>query len=77
MNIIPILGQISGDAMIHNLFRLLIYAAALGALWAFVVYAIAPGEPWNKWLRIIFAFCGLILVLNFLLSLGGSPLIRW
>ena len=70
------LAQISGDLMVHALFLLLIFGVILAMFWVFVCWW-NPPEPWKKMFLVILALCGLILVVNCLLTLAGHPLIRW
>ena len=76
----PILSQINGDGLVHQLMFVLIVGICVAIVWAlgrwFIVKAALPGIVMTCW-NGLFLLLGAIFVINFLLGLGGHPFIRW
>lgn len=80
MNELLILGAVSGDGFVHSLIAFLVVGICALAIWAFGKWCIkkmeAPPHALTVW-NGIFLLLGLLVLVNFLLSLIGKPLIRW
>ena len=71
-----VLAVISGEAVINNLVWLIIVGLIFWLLYWLIGY-LAPPEPFNKVLRAILVVAAVIVLIGFLMSLAGHPLIRW
>ncbi len=76
MNTLNILGQISGNDLIHTMIMVIVFGIIFWLLWWLIAYCGIP-EPFNKVARVILALCAVLLLINCLLSLAGHPLVRW
>lgn len=76
MNILPILAQISGNAVISSLIWVIVLGVVFWLLWWLIGYVGLP-EPFNKVARVILAVAAVIVLINCLLTLAGHPLVRW
>jgi hypothetical protein len=64
---------------LEQVVRTFIYLLVAGAIfWLlfWLVNYIAPPEPFNKFIRVFLAVCGVLVIISILLSLAGYPLIR-
>lgn len=80
MNILPMLGVVSGEGMVSQLGVMLVIGICVALIWLAGKYFITKlGLPplaltvWNA----IFILLGLFVAINFLLSLIGKPLVKW
>lgn len=76
MNLLPLLGVISGSALLNSLVILVIAALIFWLIIWFCDYIKIP-EPFNKVIRVIVGLVALIFLINFLLSLIDRQFIRW
>ncbi len=81
----PILSDIAvntggGSGMVHSLFAVLIVALSVGIVWGlgrwFIVKLAAPAMAMTVW-NGLFLLIGAIVIINFLMSLGGHAFITW
>lgn len=70
------LAVVSGPAVIHTLIWLIVVGLIFWLLLWLISYAGLP-EPFAKVARVILAVAAVILIINVLLGLAGSPLIAW
>ena len=68
--------MISGSSLLTLLVYLVITGLIFWLVWWFIGYVGLP-EPFNKVARVLIGLIALIVLINFLLGLGGTPLIRW
>ncbi len=68
--------MISGSLMLSILIQLVIAGVIFWLIWWFIGYVGLP-EPFNKVARVLIGLVALIYLINILLSIGGTPLIRW
>jgi hypothetical protein len=73
---LPILMQISGDAVIHSLIYLIVLGVIFGLLWWLISYVGLPA-PFDRVARVILAVAAVIVCINVLLGIAGHPFIRW
>jgi len=64
------------SSLVHVFIELLIIGCVFWLLWWLVAY-IAPPEPFAKILRVVLAIVAVLLLINWLLGLGGAPMVRW
>jgi len=76
MSFIPLLGQISGDAVIHSLIYLIVIGVVFWLLWWLLAYIALP-EPFAKVGRVILAVAAVVVLINILLGIAGHPIFRW
>jgi hypothetical protein len=69
-------AAVSGQALVSSVLWLVVIGLIFWLLWWLIGYVGVP-EPFNKVLRVIVAIVAVILLINFLLGLVGSPFIRW
>lgn len=82
MNIVPTFGEavfVNGDGLVHQLFLVLIIGICVALIWGvgrwFIQKLGAPPVAMTIW-NGIFILIGLIVAVNFLLSLAGHPFIQ-
>jgi hypothetical protein len=63
------------ETLVNAVIWLTIVGLVFWLLWWLVGY-INPPEPFNKVIRVIIAVVGVLILLNFLLGLTGSPIVR-
>jgi uncharacterized membrane protein YwzB len=68
--------MISGTALLSALVYLVICGLILYVLW-WGLGKIGLPEPFNKIATVLLVLVTVVILINFLLGLGGSPLIRW
>lgn len=68
--------MISGSGLVGLLITLVVAGLIFWLLWWFVGYIGLP-EPFNKVARVIIALVAVVFLINLLLGLGGTPLVRW
>ena len=69
-------AAVSGEGLLSLLVTLIIVGLICYLLWWFVGYIGLPA-PFDKVARVIVALIALIFLLNVLLSMMGTPFIRW
>ena len=62
--------------LVHLFIEILIIGCVCWLLWWLVGY-IAPPEPFNKILRVVIAVVAVLFLINVLLGLNGTPMVRW
>ena len=68
-------ATIDGGGLLHLLVYLVVVGLIFWVIWWFLGYVGVP-EPFNKVARVILGLVALIIVINLLLGLVGSPLFR-
>lgn len=68
--------MMSASALFTGLIFLVIAGLICWLLWWFISYIGLP-EPFNKIARVLVALVAVVLLINFLLGLVGTPFIRW
>ena len=68
--------MISGSGLVGLLITLVIAGLIFWLLWWFVGYIGLP-EPFNKVARVIIALVAVVFLINLLMGLGGTPLVKW
>ncbi len=68
--------MISGAALLSALVYLVICGLILYVLW-WALGKIGLPEPFNKIATVLLVLVTVVILINFLLGLGGTPLIRW
>lgn len=71
-----ILFAVTGSALVDFLIALFVGALIFYLLWWFIGYAGLP-EPFNKVARVVIAAAAVFFLINLVLGLFGSPLIKW
>jgi hypothetical protein len=65
---------------VGGLLNFVVYLVVVGlifwCIWWFIGYVGVP-EPFNKVIRVVLGLFALIIVINLLLGLVGTPFIRW
>lgn len=74
--LLPILGAISGEAVISVLVWVVVVGIIFWLLWWLLGYVGLP-EPFNKVARVILALAAVLMLINALLTLVDKPFIRW
>ncbi len=64
------------SSLIHILIQLIVVGIVCWLLWWLLGYAGLP-EPFNKIARILVAVVAVFFLINLVLGLGGTPLVRW
>ena len=73
---LAVLGVIQGQSLIMAVIGLIILGLIVGLLWWLIDYVGLP-EPINKIARVVIAIFVVLILINFLLSIIGQPLIVW
>jgi len=73
---LAVLGVIQGQSLIMAVVGLIILGLIVGLLWWLIDYVGLP-EPINKIARVVIAIFVVLILINFLLSIIGQPLIVW
>lgn len=75
----PIFSEVhlSGDNLIHALLFMLVVGIVLGIIWWLIQQAPFLNALFKQVLSYIVLFIGALVVINFLLSLVGHPLVTW
>ncbi len=75
----PILSEVhlSGDNLIHSLLFLLVVGIVLGIVWWLIQKAPFLNALFKQVLGYIIILIGALVIINFLLSLVGHPLVTW
>lgn len=68
--------MIEGSALISLLIWVIVLGCIFGLLWWLVGYVGLP-EPFNKVARVILAVIAVLILINVLLTMAGTPLVRW
>ena len=68
--------MVGAETLVSLLVWIIIIGCIFGLLWWLIGYIGLP-EPFNKVARIIVAVVAVLLLINFLLSLAGTPLVNW
>ena len=68
--------MITGSALVSILITLVIAGLIFWLLWWFIGYVGIP-EPFNKVARVLIGLVAVVFLINLLLSLNGTPLIKW
>jgi len=76
LSILPLLGVISGDTVIHALVELVIWGLIVWILW-WALAKIAPPEPFMKIGTVILVLLTVVVLINILLGLDGRSFIRF
>ena len=69
-------APIDGSGLLSLLVTLVIVGLILWLCWWFVAYIALP-EPFNKVAKVLIALVALIFLINLLMSLVGSPFIKF
>ena len=64
------------SSLVHIIIQILIVGGVCWLLWWLIGYIGLP-EPFNKVARVIVAVLAVLFLINLLLGLGGTPLVRW
>lgn len=64
------------SSLIQVLVYIIVIGAVFGVLWWLIGYVGLP-EPFNKVARVILAVVAALFLINLLLGLVGTPIIRW
>jgi len=62
--------------LVHLLIQILIVGGICWLLWWLIGYAGLP-QPFDKIARVLIAVVAVLFLINLLLTLGGTPLVRW
>jgi len=77
---IPILAQIDGGGVVHQLLVVLIVGICCAIVWWvgqwFIQKMALPAIVGTVWMG-LFILLGAIFIINFLLGLAGHPFIKW
>lgn len=76
MNIIPVLAAISGNTLLSMFVQIVVAGLIFWLLLWFIGWAGVP-EPFNKILKIVIGLIAVIILINALLTLTGSPFIKF
>lgn len=76
MNLIPILGLISGEGVISALVWLICIGLIFWLLFWLIGYVGLP-EPFAKVAKVILAVASVLVLINVILSIAGHPIVRW
>ncbi len=68
--------MISGSALLSIIVQLVIAGLIFWLLWWFLSFVGVP-EPFNKVIRAVIGLVAVLFLINLLLGLGGTPLVRW
>jgi hypothetical protein len=68
--------MISGSVLLSAFVTLVVVGIICWLCWWFISYIGLPA-PFNKVARVLIALVAVIFLINFLLGLTGTPLIRW
>jgi hypothetical protein len=68
--------MIEGSALLSALITLVVVGLICWLVWWFISYIGLPA-PFDKVARVLVALVALVFLINFLLGLTGSPLIKW
>lgn len=68
--------MIEATALIGVIVWIIVIGCIFGLLWWLIGYVALP-EPFNKIARIVIAVLAVLLLINVLLGLVGSPIVRW
>lgn len=69
-------APIDGSGLLNLLVYLVIVGLIFWVIWWFLGYVGVP-EPFNKVIRVVMGLIALIIVINILLGMIGSPLFRF
>ncbi len=64
------------SSLIHILVELCVIGLVFWLVWWLIGYMALP-EPFNKVARVIVALVAVLFLINLVLGLGGTPLVRW
>jgi len=76
MEIIPVLGQISGQSVVWAIIWLIIMGVVFWLLNWLIGYVGIP-EPFSKVAKVVLAVAAVIAIISILMGLAGHPLFRW
>ena len=68
--------MISGAALINIVVYLVIVGLIFWLIWWFLGYVGLP-EPFNKVARVVVGLVAVIILINLLMGLTGTPLFKW
>jgi hypothetical protein len=68
--------MIEGSALVKAFFYLVIWALIFAVLY-WVTGQMSLGPPWDKAIKVLLALGAALVLINLLLGLIGTPLIRW
>lgn len=71
-----LLGLVTAQSLVNSLLLLVVVGLIFWLLWWLVGFVGLP-EPFKKVVTVILAIVAVLFLINFLLSLVGTPLIRW
>lgn len=63
-------------SLFHILISLIVIGMVCWLIWWLIGYIGLP-EPFNKIARVIVAVVAVLFLINLVLGLGGTPLVRW
>jgi hypothetical protein len=75
MPILEGIAMIASSTLVSLLIALVIAGLIFWLVWWFIGYVGLP-EPFNKVARVVIGLVALVFLINILLSLNGTPLIR-
>ena len=64
------------SSLMHILIQIIVIGLVCWLLWWLVGYVGLP-EPFNKVARVLIAVVAVLFLINLVLGLGGSPIVRW
>ena len=64
------------SSLMHILIQIIVIGLVCWLLWWLIGYVGLP-EPFNKIARVLIAVVAVLFLINLVLGLGGSPLVRW
>jgi len=68
--------MIGGESLIALLVWIIVIGCIFGLLWWLIGFIGLP-EPFNKVARVVVAVVAVLLLINVLLGIAGSPLVVW
>lgn len=71
-----LIAAVSGQHIIKGLMTLIVVGLVFWLFWWLISYIGLP-EPFGKIARVIVAIAAVFFLINFLLTLAGSPIISW
>ena len=64
------------SSLMHILIQVIVIGLVCWLLWWLIGYVGLP-EPFNKIARVLIAVVAVLFLVNLVLGLGGSPVVRW
>lgn len=76
MELLPLLGVISGQSMVRMILWLVVIGIIFGLLWWLIDYCGLPA-PFNKVCKVVLAIFAVLILINALLGLVDHQIIAW